>query len=148
MIRSVKRRLLIVSAALLGLGGSLFLIFDGLRDHLVFFYSPTELLEKNVKFPQKIRIGGMVKPGTLVWYPNQRVSFILTDHKTDFYVEYDGILPDLFREGQGAVVEGTLLAPKSFKAEVILVKHDETYMPPEVSQALAHHHGHKTLKGE
>jgi cytochrome c-type biogenesis protein CcmE len=148
MIKPVKRRLLMVSFALLGLSGSLYLIFDGLRDNLVFFYSPTEIKTKVLQAHQKVRVGGMVKPGSLVWTNNQKISFIITDYTTDMLVEYVGITPDLFREGQGAVAEGFLQAPGSFRAQTILAKHDENYMPPEVAQALSGGHGQKTLKEE
>jgi len=134
MIRPAKRRLFGIVAALIGTGGALFLIFNSLRDHLVFFFSPTELQEKAVQPHQKIKVGGMVKSGTVARHKGQRVTFTLTDFKTDLFVEYTGILPDLFGEGQGAVAEGFLASPRAFKATTILAKHDETYMPPEVAQ--------------
>jgi cytochrome c-type biogenesis protein CcmE len=148
MIKPVKRRLFLISFALLGLSGSLYLIFDGLRDNLVFFYSPTELKTKALQPHQKVRVGGMVKPGSLVWAEGQKVSFIITDYTTDVRVEYVGIPPDLFREGQGAVAEGFLQGPNVFKAQSILAKHDENYMPPEVSQALTGDRIQRTLKEE
>lgn len=128
------------------LSGSLYLIFDGLRDNLVFFYSPTDLQEKKIQPHQKIRVGGMVKPDSLVWGANQKVSFVLTDYTTEIRVDYEGIPPDLFREGQGAVAEGFLLPSNSFKAMTVLAKHDEKYMPAQLSQTIDRHHGQATLK--
>jgi cytochrome c-type biogenesis protein CcmE len=134
MIKSVKRRLAIMSMALVGLSGALYLIFDGLRDNLIFFYSPTELLEKHIQPQKKIRVGGMVKAGSLVWGDNQKISFILTDFKTELRVDFEGIPPDLFRVGQGAVAEGFLSSAQAFNALTILAKHDENYMPPQILQ--------------
>lgn len=134
MIKPVKHRLILVSVALLGFSGALYMIFDGLRDYLVFYYSPTELQEKGIQPHQKVRVGGMVKVGSVVRGTKEKISFILTDYTTELRVNFDGIPPDLFREGQGAVAEGYLLPAQSFNASTILVKHDESYMPPTVSK--------------
>ena len=107
-----------------------------LSDSIVFFYSPSEVAEKAVAPGARLRIGGMVKTGSLVKSADQNVAFVLTDGAHDLKVAYQGLLPDLFREGQGVVAEGVLAAPGQMQAETILAKHDERYMPREVVDAL------------
>ena len=115
------------------------ILFYNLKDNLVFFYSPTEAIEKKITNDKKIRIGGMVKNKSLkknVTIVNdkkvEKISFIITDLNKEILVSYVGILPDLFREGQGIIAEGKLHSQKSFIAEKVLAKHDENYMPPEI----------------
>jgi cytochrome c-type biogenesis protein CcmE len=102
----------------------------------VFFYSPSEVAQKAVAPGARLRIGGMVKTGSLVKSADQNVAFVLTDGANDLKVAYQGLLPDLFREGQGVVAEGVLAGPGQMRAETILAKHDERYMPREVVDAL------------
>jgi cytochrome c-type biogenesis protein CcmE len=107
-----------------------------LRDNIVFFMSPTEIAEKAVQPGARLRVGGLVKVDTLVKSANENVDFVVTDGSHDLRVSYQGLLPDLFREGQGVVAEGVLAAPGQLNADTILAKHDERYMPREVVDAL------------
>ena len=101
-----------------------------------FFNSPSDVVEKHLPAGTRIRLGGLVKNGTVVRGSNLSVGFEVTDGQRDGPVSYQGVLPDLFREGQGVVAEGVLDAGGTFKADSILAKHDETYMPKEVADAL------------
>ena len=111
------------------------LILFALRDQIVFFYSPTEIQTKAVAVGVPIRLGGLVKEGTWV-RDGESNDFTVTDGATELTTHYQGILPDLFREGQGVVVEGALTAAGTFAATNVLAKHDENYMPKEVVEAL------------
>ncbi len=129
-----RQRLYILLAAMLALAGSAALILSSFRENLVFFYTPTEALAKSLAPDAKIRIGGLVEDGTVV-KTGDAVTFRITDLKNEIAVSYRGALPDLFREGQGVVAEGSLRDGR-FEAVEILAKHDERYMPPEVAAAL------------
>jgi cytochrome c-type biogenesis protein CcmE len=134
-----QRRLALIGTALGVLGLAAALVLSALKDSIVFFKSPTEIFEQRAKPGTRIRIGGLVKPGTLVHAqaPDAlTVHFEVTDGNKDVPVAYTGALPDLFREGQGVVAEGTLEGDGQFTADVILAKHDERYMPKEVVDAL------------
>jgi cytochrome c-type biogenesis protein CcmE len=132
-----RRRLAIVLCALAGLGGATALVLSAFNDNLVFFYGPTELIAKHVAPGRLVRIGGLVEAHSVVHDPDgYTVHFRVTDNRTDLAVTYDGILPDLFREGQGVVAEGRLDGKGDFVATNVLAKHDEKYMPPEVAEAL------------
>ena len=131
-----KRRLLLISSSLAALGLALGLILFALRDNIVFFYSPSEVALKNPQAGQRLRIGGLVKAGSLKREEGQTVRFTVTDTKQEIGVIFTGLLPDLFREGQGVVAEGTIRGDKVFRADTILAKHDERYMPKEVADAL------------
>jgi cytochrome c-type biogenesis protein CcmE len=106
------------------------------NDNLVFFYSPSDLAAKTVGPERRIRIGGLVEDQSLVKEDGRRVAFRVTDGKAELKVVFDGLLPDLFREGQGVVAEGKLRGDGVFVASSVLAKHDEKYMPPEVADAL------------
>jgi len=123
----------VIAMALLGAAATLALI--AFRDNIVFFYSPTEVAEKKIADGRRIRIGGLVEEGSVQKQPGAIVVFRLTDLNTSIPVQYKGLLPDLFREGQGIVAEGRL-ENGEFRADEVLAKHDETYMPPEVADAL------------
>jgi cytochrome c-type biogenesis protein CcmE len=129
------RRLYLVGAALVVLALAVSLIAYALRDNIVFFYGPSEALQKHSRPDQRMRIGGLVKEGSLI-KDQQVISFIITDQKADIKVDYRGQVPDLFREGQGVVAEGIFGSGDIFKADNILAKHDERYMPREVADAL------------
>jgi len=131
-----QRRLTLIGAGLGVLGLAAGLVLYALNDAIVFFNSPTDVIEKQVAPGARIRLGGLVKPGTLVRGDNLRVRFEVTDGNKSVLVSYTGILPDLFREGQGIVTEGALDAAGTFRADSVLAKHDETYMPKEVADAL------------
>jgi cytochrome c-type biogenesis protein CcmE len=130
------KRLALISGALATLGVAAGLTLFALRDNIVFFLTPTELVEKSVAPGARLRIGGLVKEGSLVKGADRSVSFVVTDTKSDVKVAYTGQLPDLFREGQGVVADGVLGEGKLFKADSVLAKHDERYMPKEVADAL------------
>jgi cytochrome c-type biogenesis protein CcmE len=131
-----QRRLVLIGSGLAVLAVAAALVLSALRDSIVFFNSPTDVVEKNVKPGDRIRLGGLVKPGSLARGDNLNVRFEVTDGNRAIPVAYTGILPDLFREGQGVVTEGALDANGLFKADTVLAKHDETYMPKEVADAL------------
>lgn len=135
MTRKQKRLTLIISA--LGvLGVAIGVMLYALRDNVVFFYGPTEMAQKQVGPGVRLRIGGLVKTGTLVHHEGKNITFEVTDGKSDVAVAYTGLLPDLFKEGQGVVAEGALDRSGVFQADNILAKHDERYMPREIADAL------------
>lgn len=130
-----QRRLILIGGSLAVLGVALALILGALKDSIVFFNSPTDVVEKQIKPGMRIRLGGLVQPGS-VTRQDLDARFDVTDGKTSIKVSYRGILPDLFREGQGVVTEGALDPSGAFVADTVLAKHDETYMPKEVADAL------------
>lgn len=111
------------------------LVLTAFEDSIVFFYSPSDLSQQTINPGQRIRIGGLVEAGSVV-KDGDTVTFKVTDTAETLSISYRGILPDLFREGQGIVAEGALLASGVFQASDVLAKHDENYMPPEVADAL------------
>jgi cytochrome c-type biogenesis protein CcmE len=131
-----QRRLILIGASVGVLAIAAALVLGALRDSIVFFNSPTDLAEKHIAPGTRIRIGGLVKPGSIERGDNLQVRFAVTDGKTDVAVHYQGIVPDLFREGQGVVAEGKLEPGGAFSADAVLAKHDERYMPREVVDAL------------
>jgi cytochrome c-type biogenesis protein CcmE len=131
-----QRRLSLIGAALGVLALAVALILGALKDSIVFFNSPTDVVEKQVKPGTRIRIGGLVKEGSVWRGESLAVRFEVTDGRSTVAVAYQGLLPDLFREGQGVVAEGTLDPTGTFRADSVLAKHDETYMPKEVADAL------------
>jgi len=131
-----QRRLVLIGASLAVLGLAAALVLSALRESIVFFNSPTDVVEKHVGPGMRIRLGGLVKPGSVERGDNLAVRFEVTDGNRAIKVAYQGILPDLFREGQGVVTEGVLDTAGVFKADAVLAKHDETYMPKEVADAL------------
>jgi cytochrome c-type biogenesis protein CcmE len=131
-----QKRLSIIAGMGAVLLASVLLVMSALRDKIVFFYTPTEIVAGGKAAPgQRIRIGGLVKEGSLV-KDGENVSFIVTDTEQDLNVRYEGILPDLFREGQGVVSEGAVEGDGVFIADTVLAKHDENYIPKEVADAL------------
>ena len=130
------RRLMMVAAALGVVGTAVGLALYALSDNIVFFYSPSELAAKNVPMGAHLRIGGLVVAGSVVRLGEDQLAFSITDGSKQVRVSYEGTPPDLFREGQGVVAEGILEAPAVFRAETILAKHDERYMPREVVDSL------------
>ncbi len=135
MTRKQRRLTMIVGAGGV-LAVAVFLALFAMRDSIVFFNSPTDVVEKHIAPGTRIRLGGLVSPGSVVRGDNLSVRFELTDGNRAVPVTYQGILPDLFREGQGVVTEGALDPAGVFKADSVLAKHDETYMPKEVADAL------------
>jgi len=131
-----QRRLTLIGASLGVLAIATALVLSALRDSIVFFNSPTDVAEKQLAPGTRIRVGGLVKPGSLQRGENLNIRFAVTDGNNDIAVRYQGIVPDLFREGQGVVAEGKIEPGGSFVADTVLAKHDERYMPREVVDAL------------
>ena len=131
------RRLAFVAAGMVALASAAALVLLAFEDSLVFFFSPTDLAEKHVPEGRRVRIGGLVEEGSVKRLDDGvSVEFRVTDLSTAVRVTYKGVLPDLFREGQGVVAQGFPSADGVFRAENVLAKHDENYMPPEVAEAL------------
>ena len=131
-----QRRLTLIGASFAVLAIAAALVLGALRNSIVFFNSPTDVAEKRIPLGTRMRIGGLVKPGSLQRGDNLQVSFAVTDGNADIAVRYQGIVPDLFREGQGVVAEGKLESGGVLAADTVLAKHDERYMPREVVDAL------------
>jgi cytochrome c-type biogenesis protein CcmE len=142
-----QRRLVLIGSALSVLAVAVALVLGALKDSIVFFNSPTDVAEKHIAAGTRIRLGGLVKEGSVERGDNLRVRFEVTDGKNSIRVAYQGLLPDLFREGQGVVTEGTLDGGGLFKADSVLAKHDEKYMPKEVADALKKQ-GHWKVDGD
>ena len=130
-----QKRLALIAGLAVVVGLATTLVLVALRDQIVFFYSPSDIATRHVEPGQAIRLGGLVKDGTWVRTGDNNV-FVVTDGKSDLSASYTGILPDLFREGQGVVAEGSLTPDGKFQATNVLAKHDENYIPKEVVEAL------------
>jgi cytochrome c-type biogenesis protein CcmE len=131
-----QRRLVLIGISGAVLAVAVALVLSAMRDSIVFFHSPTEVAQDHLAPGTRIRIGGLVKPGSLERGDKLNIRFDVTDGKSDIPVRYQGIVPDLFREGQGVVAEGKLGPGGTFIADTVLAKHDERYMPREVVDAL------------
>ena len=134
--KKVKPRIIFLVSSIILAVILIFLILKSLEDNVVYFFSPTEIYNKpSISINEKIRIGGLVKKNSL--FKNKTtIKFIITDLKNEIIVSYEGLAPNLFAEGKGVVAQGKLRDKKYFIADTILAKHDENYMPPEVSKAL------------
>ncbi|MFO7297535.1 MAG: cytochrome c maturation protein CcmE [Pseudomonadota bacterium] len=135
MSRKQRRAVLILTCVGLLAVASLLVLF-ALRDSIVFFHTPSEVVEKGIQAGQRFRLGGLVAEGSVKRGEGSLVEFGVTDTVKTIQVVYEGVLPDLFREGQGVVTEGRLDETGKFQADTVLAKHDENYMPPEVADAL------------
>ena len=136
LVKKAKKRLIVLAtfSVLFILGVTLSMVV--LKDNILYFLSPTEIKKNsNINFNKNIRIGGMVKKGSILIDKNE-IKFIITDLKNEIFVSYKGTVPNLFVEGKGVIAEGNLKDRKFFVAKRILAKHDENYMPPEVKEAL------------
>ena len=131
-----QRRLTMIGAAGAVLAFAAGLILFALSDEIVFFKSPTDIVEQKIATGERVRLGGLVKEGTVVRGEGTTVRFEVTDTEHAIPVSFTGILPDLFREGQGVVTEGVLGGDGIFMADSVLAKHDENYMPKEVADVL------------
>lgn len=131
-----QRRAVLILGCLAVIGVAIGLVLTALRDTIVFFHTPSTVAEKGLQPGQRFRLGGLVAEGSLKRGAGTDVEFAVTDTAKTIAVSYHGVLPDLFREGQGVVAEGVLEAGGHFRADTVLAKHDETYMPPEVAKAL------------
>jgi cytochrome c-type biogenesis protein CcmE len=130
-----QRRLYFVLLGLTALGVAVALVLSAISDSLVYFYSPTDVVSQRIPDGRRMRIGGLVEEGSVV-KAGKEVAFRITDLTNTIAVTYSGIVPDLFREGQGVVVEGRVGKDGVFRAAEVLAKHDEKYMPKEVADAL------------
>ena len=134
--KKVKSRIFFLIFSLILVAAIIFFILRSLEENVVYFFSPTEIYNKpSISLNKKIRVGGLVKNGSI----NKKettINFIITDLKNEIIVSYGGLVPNLFSEGKGVIAEGKLKDKKYFVADKILAKHDENYMPPEVSEAL------------
>ena len=136
LTKKVKSRIFFLSVLVILAALVIFVILRSLEENVVYFFSPTEIYNKaNISFDKQIRIGGLVKNNS-VSKNDTSINFIITDLKKEIVVSYNGIVPNLFSEGKGVVAEGKLKDKKYFVADKILAKHDENYMPPEVSKVL------------
>ena len=134
--KKVKSRIFFLIFLLISIAFVIFFVLKSLEKNVVYFLSPTDIYNKtNISFEEKIRVGGLVKMDSISKNETS-INFIITDLKKEIVVSYNGIVPNLFSEGKGVVAEGKLKDKKYFIADKILAKHDENYMPPEVSKAL------------
>jgi len=132
-----RKRLLVVLGILGGVAASVSLAVMASRENIMFYYDPSQVAQGKAPVTKRFRIGGMVVKGSVARKPgNLQVRFVLTDFAHQVPVEYTGVLPDLFREGQGIIAHGTMNANGAFVADEVLAKHDEKYMPPEVAASL------------
>jgi cytochrome c-type biogenesis protein CcmE len=130
-----QKRLAVIGGLAIVVALATTLVLVALRDQIVFFYSPSDIATRELAVGQSVRMGGLVKDGSWVREGNNN-AFVITDGAADLAASYTGILPDLFREGQGVVAEGSLLPDGTFLATNVLAKHDENYIPKEVVEAL------------
>ena len=135
MTRKQRRSVLII-LGLITLGGATAMVLSALQSKITFFYSPSDVAEKTVAPGQRFRLGGLVEEGTVRRGEDTTIRFAVTDTARSIDVTYTGIVPDLFREGQGVVTEGRLDRNGVFQADTVLARHDENYMPKEVADAL------------
>lgn len=140
------RRLALLGGALASLAAAAALILSAFEDNLVFFHTPSEVVARETPPGRTLRIGGLVVKGSVAREQGTRIRFLVTDGAQSLTVVYDGILPDLFREGQGVVAEGRLGDEGFFIATRVLARHDEKYMPPEAAEALERA-GHTATSG-
>jgi cytochrome c-type biogenesis protein CcmE len=131
-----QRRGVLIGTCLAVLGLAVGLVLFAMRDSIVFFYSPSEVAEMKIAPGTRFRLGGLVETGSVFRGEGTTIRFAVTDRAKTLAVSYTGVLPDLFREGQGVVAEGALAPDGVFRADSVLAKHDETYMPPEVAKKL------------
>lgn len=131
-----QRRSILISAGAAIVGLAVLLVLFALNDSVAFFKTPSDIVASAPAGTQRIRLGGLVEKGSVKRGEGTKIEFRVTDTDKSIRVIYDGVLPDLFREGQGVVTEGRLAATGVFKADTVLAKHDEKYMPKEVAEAL------------
>jgi cytochrome c-type biogenesis protein CcmE len=133
-----RQRMLTVALVLTGVALAVGLALQAFEENLLFFYSPSQVLAGEVPEGRTFRLGGLVMDDSMHREPGElKIRFTVTDNQNELTVFYEGVLPDLFREGQGVIANGTLQPDGSFRAEEVLAKHDENYMPPEVAEMLA-----------
>lgn len=132
-----RRRMMLVALIVLGVGSAVAFALSAFQNNLTYFYSPSDVAAGKAPADRAFRVGGMVTKGSFERPPNSlEAHFVLTDYAHDVRVSYTGVLPDLFREGQGIIARGKLNSNGEFVAEEVLAKHDENYMPPQVADSL------------
>ena len=130
------QRLLLIIVSLVFLMSSVLLILFNSKKNLIYFYTPSELIESDIKLNDTVRIGGFIKKNSIINLGNNKYTFIITDNINILKITYKGLLPDLFREEQGAVIEGILLKNNIIDASTVFAKHDENYMPASIKKQL------------
>ena len=136
LTKKVKKRVSFLSLLLISLVVAVFFILKSLTSNILYFKSPTDIqLSQDIIFNKKIRVGGMVKKNSIK-INAQEIKFVITDLKNEIFVSYSGTVPNLFSEGKGVVAEGKLKDKNFFIADIILAKHDEKYMPPELKDLM------------
>jgi len=139
-VKARHKRFGFLAIGLVGLGLASWLVLNALDDNLSYFFSPTEVLDGKAPADHRFRLGGLVLPGTLERGQELTVRFVVSDNAKQVKVAYTGILPDLFKEGQGVIAQGKMGPDGVFVADEVLAKHDENYMPPEVAKSLKQSH--------
>ena len=140
-----RRRMVLVGLIVLGVGAATAFALTAFKDNLLYYYPPTDVTAGKAPADRVFRLGGMVEEGSLKREPgSMEVRFVVTDFQHDVTVSYSGVLPDLFREGQGVITRGQLGPNGVFVAQEVLAKHDENYMPPAVAESLRKQHANKT----
>lgn len=140
-----RRRMVLVGMIVLGVGAAVAFALTAFQDNLLYYYTPTDVSAGKAPTDRAFRVGGMVPEGSFKRAPGSlEARFELTDYAHNVTVSYSGVLPDLFREGQGVIARGRLGADGVFIAQEVLAKHDENYMPPEVAESLRKQHGKPT----
>lgn len=136
-----RRRMALVAMMVLGVGAAVAFALSSFRENLLYYYTPTDVAAGKAPTDRVFRVGGMVPEGSFSRAPGSlEARFVLTDYHNDVAVSYTGVLPDLFREGQGVIARGKLGSDGVFVAEEVLAKHDEKYMPPAVAESLKKQH--------
>ena len=135
-MKTRHKRLAIIVAAVIGLTVAALFGLNAFRSNLVFFFSPTDVVQGKAPAAKTFRLGGLVKADSVQRGKDLDITFVVTDMQNSIRVHYNGILPDLFREGQGVITQGKLGEDRLFQATEVLAKHDENYMPPEVAASL------------
>jgi cytochrome c-type biogenesis protein CcmE len=143
-----RRRMALVALIVLGVGSAAALALTAFKDNLLYFYSPSDVIAGKAPADRVFRVGGMVPEGSFRREPGSlEAQFVLTDYAHEVKVSYTGVLPDLFREGQGVIARGRMGPDGVFVADEVLAKHDENYMPPEVAESLQKQHQKPPVTG-
>ena len=130
------QRLIVILLSLIFFILAIFLVLSSSKDNIIFFYTPSELIESQLENDEKVRIGGFVKKNSIKTKEDNKHRFIITDNKKNINIIYEGMLPDLFREEQGVVIEGRIINKNTAKASIVFAKHDENYIPANIKDEL------------
>ena len=146
-MKARQKRFIFLLGGMIALGATIALVLNAMQGNLSYFFSPTEVAEGKAPLDRNFRLGGLVETGSFKRMGSDlTVTFVVTDEKRRVPVQYTGILPDLFKEGQGMIAQGKMGPGGIFMADEVLAKHDEEYMPPEVAEALAKGHQEGSAK--